>query len=62
MTQEEFELYFRHLCVDLGISLSQAAKIIGVSQQALFAQMKRGTVRFTEMETLLNHFGKSYLK
>lgn len=62
MEQKEFELYFKHLCIDLGISQTKAAEIMGMSQQALWAQIQRGTVRFAAMETLLNHFGKSYIR
>lgn len=59
MNGEQFEIWFKHLLVDLGISQTKAAEIIGISQQALNAQLKRGTVRFVEVETLLRHFGKS---
>ena len=59
MTKDEFYVFWKHLLVDLGISERQAAERMGIQQQAVNRKAKDGTIRVTELQTLLETFGKT---
>lgn len=59
MTTEQFYKWWKCLLIELGINEKEAAAIIGLSQQSINRKAKEGTIRFIEIQNLLEHFGKS---
>ncbi|WP_110954801.1 phosphoribosylglycinamide formyltransferase [Anaerosinus massiliensis] len=58
MTGEELALEIRKLLLIEGnISETQAAKLIGMSQQNFSQKLKSGTLRYSEVNKLLNALG-----
>lgn len=58
MTGEELALEIRKLLLIEGnMSETQAAKLAGMSQQNFSAKLKSGTLRYTEVERLLDTLG-----
>lgn len=59
MTNEELLNFWRHLLVDLNISESEAARMLGQAPQSINSKVKRGTLRYIEVQTLLEKLGKT---
>lgn len=58
MTPEELTLELRKLfLVEGNISETKAAKLAGMSQQNFSAKLKAGTLRYLEVEKLLDEMG-----
>lgn len=58
MTGEELALEIRKLLLIEGnMSETQAAKLIGMSQQNFSSKLKSGTLRYLEIDKLLNELG-----
>ena len=59
MTNEELLNFWRHLLVDLNISESEASRMLGQAPQSINSKVKRGTLRYIEVQTLLEKLGKT---
>jgi hypothetical protein len=58
MTAEELALEIRKvLLIEGNISETQAAKLMGMSQQNFSVKLKSGTLRYSEVTTLIDSLG-----
>ena len=59
MNKEEFNQWWRKTLDDLGLSERQAAAILGTTQQNINQKAKAGTIRFVDVQNILEAHQKT---
>lgn len=59
MDKEEFRTLWRQILGELGISEREAAKILGATQQNINQKVNSGTLRFLDVQNVLEQYGKT---